>query len=636
MTDKDRTQRRAPGRASRRRRRHRRLKVLVAIVCLIVAFGAAYLIDSAVYYNKVHAGVTVSGLPLGGLTRDEATAALTRYVEEAQGNPILLTSGGKSWELMPEDVGTEIDTERAIDEAMAASRKSNFLVDAFRRLRLYFSGTDIALQGTIDTILMDYFLAGLARALDVPPVNPGLVIDGDNIEVIEGHKGTVVDQAALRARLKALLFSLHNTEVNIPMKVEEPKVRVDDTQMAVEQARVMIGAPVTLAGGGKRWTLSEEEIAAFMAFKAEEKDGVATLVPYLSAEKMGPFLEEVAREVAVEAKDASFDSNGKVAWVVPGVPGKALDVEKTAAALTAAALKTGKRSAQVAVKTTEPDLTTEEAEAMGIKDKLGGYTTEPYAGTWERQINVKITTKYASNIILAPGEEYNFDKIIGPRTEERGYQLAKGIIGKGKLEDVLGGGICQVSTTLFNAVFEAGLKITERHNHTLYIDHYPPGRDATVTAGGYNFRFVNDTANYVLVRGSSDGITTTFSIYGTKDGRKVESEFSGFTYGKKRPEVTVTNTSLGTGTTLVQTEGQSKRSCWVKRIVTYADGTKHTDMFYSDWPEFRKVIEVGVATGTTTTTTAKAPKTTTTTKPKPPKTTATTKPKPATTVVTDF
>lgn len=633
MTDKDRTQRRGPSRASRRRRRRRWLKVLVALVCLIVAVAVAYLIDSALYYNKVHAGVTVSGLPLGGLTRDEATAALTRYVDEAQSNPILLTSGGKSWKLMPEDVGTKIDTERAIDEAMAASRRSNFLVDAIRRLKLYFSGTDIALQGTIDTILMDYFLADVARALDVPPVNPGLLIDGDEIEIIDGQKGRVVDQVALRARLKALLFSLHTTEVKIPMKVEEPKVRVDDTQTAVERARVMISAPVTLAGGGKQWTLSEEEIAAFMDFKAEEKDGVATLVPYLSAEKMRPFLEDVAREVAVEPKNASFDSNGKIAWVVPGVPGKALDVEKTAAALTAASLKTGKRSAQAVVKTTEPDLTTEEAEAMGIKDKLAGYTTEPYAGTPERQINVRITTKYASDIILAPGEEYNFDKIIGPRTEERGYKLAKGIVGKGKLEDVLGGGICQVSTTLFNAVFEAGLKITERHNHTLYIDHYPPGRDATVTAGGYNFRFVNDTDNYILIRGSSDGITTTFSIYGTKDGRKVESEFSGFTYGRKRPEVTVTNRSLGAGTTLVQSEGQSKRSCWVKRIVTYADGSKHTDVFYSEWPEFPKIVEVGVATGTTTTTTAKAAKTTTTTKRKP---TTTTKPKPATTVVTDF
>lgn len=622
MTHKDRTERRSPGRAKQRRHRRRRLTILIAVGCLLGVLAAGYLIDAAIYYNKVHAGIKVSGLSLGGLTRDEATAALSRYVGEAQGSPIVLRSGSRTWKLMPEDVGTEIDSGRVIDDAMNVTRGSNFVLDAVRRLRLYFSGTDVTLRGTVDTILMDYYLADLAQALDVPPVNPGLAIDGQEIKVIEGQKGTIVDRPALREQLKALLFTLHTTDVEIPMVVKDPDVQADDTKAAVEAARIMISAPVKLLNGDKGWTLSEEEITAYMDFKAEEEDGVASLVPYLSAKKMKPFLEDIAPEVAAEGTDATFASDGRTAWVVPAIPGEALDAEGTAAALTAAAMKAGRRTAEVVVKTTEPNLTTEEAEAMGIKDKLGGYTTEPYAGTWERQINVKITTKYATNVILAPGEEYDFDKIIGPRTPERGYQLAKGIIGNGKLEDVLGGGICQVSTTLFNAVFEAGLKITERHNHTLYIAHYPPGRDATVTTGGYNFRFVNDTKSYILVRGSSDGVTTTFSIYGTKDGRSVKSQFSGFTYGKKRPETTVTNTSLGVGTTLIQTEGQSRRSCWVKRTVTYADGSKHTDTFYSDWREFPKVIEVGTGTGTTTTVNGGG--------------TATTKPKSTTTVVTDF
>ena len=133
--------------------------------------------------------------------------------------------------------------------------------------------------------------------------------------------------------------------------------------------------------------------------------------------------------------------------------------------------------------TTEPELTTEEAEARGIKDLLASYTTAPYAGSANRQVNVRITTEYASNVMLAPGDVYNFDKQIGPRTAARGYKTAPGIVGPGKLEDVFGGGICQVSTTLFNAVFFAGLEVVERHNHSIYIDHYPKGRDATVTGG---------------------------------------------------------------------------------------------------------------------------------------------------------
>jgi vancomycin resistance protein YoaR len=614
---------RNPALTQRRKRMRARLRVLAAVAAVLVLGMVAYLIDSAIYYNKVHAGVSVSGLRLSGLTRDEATATLTRYVEAAESSPIVLKSGDASWPMMPKDVGTVIGVDRAISDAMGVTRDSNLLMNAIRRLKLYFTDTDLLLTGTVDTVLMDYFLQDVAQSLDVPPVNPGLTIHGDQIDVVEGQPGTVVDQATLRQQLKELLFTLHATELPVPMVVKDPQVQAEDTQAAIAQTRTILSGPVTLTNGGKGWTLGKEEMAAYLDFRAESKDGVATLVPYLSAEKMAPFFDDIRAGVATKAVDATFASDGRRAWVVAAIPGRALDAEATAAALTAAALTTSDRTAGVAVKTTEADLTTEEAEAMGIRDKLGGYTTDPYQGTYDRQINVKITTRYANNVILAPGQEYNFDKQIGPRTPERGYKLAKGITGEGKLEDVLGGGICQVSTTLFNAVFEAGLKITERHNHTLFIGHYPPGRDATVTGGGYNFRFVNDTDNYVLVRGSSDGVTTTFSIYGTYDGRTVKSQFSGFTYGKKRPEVTVTNTSLGPSTTLIQSNGQSSRSCWVKRTVTYADGTKKTETFYSEWPEFPKVTEIGTGTGTTTTVRGA-------------RTTTTAKPKSTTTVVTDF
>jgi vancomycin resistance protein YoaR len=238
---------------------------------------------------------------------------------------------------------------------------------------------------------------------------------------------------------------------------------------------------------------------------------------------------------------------------------------------------------------------------MGVKDKLSSYTTPPYVGSANRQVNVRITTQYASDKFLAPGEEYDFDKRVGPRTAARGYKLAPGIVGGGEMDDVLGGGICQVSTTLFNAVFEAGLEVVERYNHSLYISHYPNGRDATVAGGGgKNFRFKNDTEHYIWIRGTSDGITTTFSIYGTDDGRTVKSSFSGFSYGASRTEVTVQNPSLGLGATHVKISGQSGRSCSVRRTITYADGTTRVETFKSYYPMIPKTVEVGPSTTTTT------------------------------------
>lgn len=616
-----------PSGSERRRRGRRRLRVLIAACAVVVALLLGMLIDATLYYGKVHAGVSVAGRSMSGLTRDEAKAAITRLVSDAAKNPIKLTSGEKSWSVLPADVGTKIDVALAVSRAMDVTRGSNFFVDGFRRLVLYFTNEDISLTGTVDGALMNELLADISQEIDVPPVEPGLAIDGTEIKTIEGKKGLVVDRDKLRQELTALLFTLHTTQLVVPTVVKDPSMTVDDNHRAVIQAKTMIAAPVKLIFGGRTWDLTPEQIAEFMEFTTRDEAGLSTLVPYLSAERMRGLLDKVAPAVAKEPVSATFTSDGTKAWVIPGANGRALDREKTAEALTAAALSAADRTAEVVVKVVKPDLTTEEAEAMGVKDVLGSFTTE-WEGTPDRRINVKITTKYANNVLLAPGEIYDFDKQIGPRTEERGYKLAPGIIG-GELEDQLGGGICQVSTTLFNAAFFAGLEILERKNHSIYIEHYPKGRDATVSAGGPNMRFRNDTSHYILIRGTSNGVTTKFTIYGTDEGRTVTYTTSDFYDVVEQTEVTTTNTSLLTGTTLIKNPGQAGRSVKVVRTVKSASGKViHKDTFISIWHMMPRQIEVG--TGTTTTTTT-VPPSTTTTRPDSPGTT-----KPTSPVSTEF
>ncbi len=597
--------------AKKGRRRRRRTIILAAVGAVVILILLALLIDSTLYRGKVHAGVTVSGVQLGGLTPEDAKAALDLRVEEAQKNRITLTSGDKKWTVAPEDVGTKVDTAATVGAAMDASRKGNFIVDRFRGFAMYFKDKEIPLEGTIDSAKVDQIAADVARSVDLPPINAGLVFDGPKIKIVKGQKGRVVDREALASQLKTVLLTLHATELPVPMAVKDPTVQADDYDQALKQAMTMTSSPIQLTNGDRSWTLDTEEIIAYMDFAAKTQDGVSILVPYLSATKMAPFLDDLATAVARNPVSATFKGDGQKAWVVPAVLGQKLDPEKTAEALNAAALDPKNRSTKVAVTLKEPRLTTEKAKAMGIKDKLADFQTV-WKGTPDRQTNVKITTQYASNVVLAPGEVYDFDEQIGPRTAERGYKLAPGIVGPGKLEDVFGGGICQVSTTLFNAAFFAGLEILERKNHSIFIGHYPKGRDATVSAKGPNLRFRNDTKHYILVRGASDGVTTKFVIYGTDEGRKVDYTTSEFYDIVEQTVESTTNKSLGTGTSVVLVDGQQGRKIKVVRIVTSSTGKiLHKDTFVSSWPMLPMEIEVGTAK--TTTTTDKT--TTTTTKP---------------------
>lgn len=571
----------------------------MAVGGVVFVLLLGYLIDSALYYNKVHAGVTVSGHSLSGLTRDEATVALRGLVNEAAEKPIKLTSGDREWPLLPDDVDTRIDVVGAVQQAMGVTRKSNFLVDGFRRFILYFTDRDVALSGRLDDEKLDAFLAGIAKQVEVPPVEPGLSINGTDIKPVEGRKGRVVDMTTLRAGLQALLLTLHSTALDIPMVTQEPTLKADDTQQAIAMVRRMIASPVTLTQGDNTWELSAEQVGAYLDFTAEQQNGVAVLVPFLSATMMQPFLDKVADAVYRKPVNASFKGDGEQAWVVPAENGRKLDRQKTAEALTEAALKMSVRSAKAVFTVIEPDRTTAEAEAMGITSKLAAFTTK-WEGTKDRQTNVRITTQYASNVLLAPGEVYDFDEQIGPRTEARGYKMAPGITA-GELEDQLGGGICQVSTTLFNAALFAGLDIVERKNHSIYIDHYPKGRDATVSAGSPNMRFRNDTEHYILVRGASDGVTTTFVIYGTPTGRKVELDTSDF-YDVKTMEVVKYNkTGLSPGKTEIKTAGQEGKSIKVVRTVTSKSGKViHKDTFISIWKMIPREIFVGVESTSTT------------------------------------
>jgi len=587
-------------------------RVVAAAVVAAALLVLAILVDAGLSYNRIHAGVSIAGVDVGRLTHEDAAALLTEKVQKTAKKPIVLTSDAKHWPVVPSSVGADVDVNESVKKAAAIGRGGNIVDNLVHRFGLYVSPRQVNLSGTVDSVLLDTLISGVAKELDKPPVNAGVKVADGTVTVVEGTDGLVVDQAGLRTSLKAILFSLHSTELPVPMKVTAPAIQAANTTEAVAQVKTMVSDKVGLKHGDRSWTLSPEKVAAALAFRTEGKDEASRLVPYLSAKKLSAFLKSVGASVGRDPKNATWKTDGQTATIVPATTGRRLDTEATAAALTEASLKPTGRVATAEVKESQPSRSTEEAKSMGIVTKIGSYTTE-FSGSPGRLHNVAHAGEIISGTLIAPGEQFDFNTVVGARTEANGFKTAPAIVG-GKLEDTLGGGICQVSTTLFNAVFFAGLDVTARTNHSIYISHYPKGRDATVSWGGPEFRFRNDTPNWILIKAASGGGSLTFVLYGSPVNRKVSYTTSDFYNITPATEKRVKTDKLFVGETNVTDDGQTGKQVKVTRKVVQGGKTIHNDVFVSSYPMRPKIVEEGSKPKATTTTTTKPqPKPTTTT-----------------------
>jgi vancomycin resistance protein YoaR len=273
-------------------------------------------------------------------------------------------------------------------------------------------------------------------------------------------------------------------------------------------------------------------------------------------------------------------------------------------------------------------LTTAAAEGMHIRSAVATYTTD-FGGVPNRIHNVELVSHLIDGTTIAPGATFSFNKTTGDRNAAKGFLVAPVIV-NGELTTGLGGGVCQVSTTVFNAAFEAGLDITERVNHALYISHYPLGRDATVDYPDVDLKFVNDTGHWLVLRTFVSSSSLTVGLYGTPVHRRVTSSTTPLVTTSAPPVQTSVDSSLAPGQVVVDDPGTPAQSTSVTRLVYKPNGKLlYRNTWYSSYsatPEIERVgppaqpkpkpkPKPGTTTATTTTgsTTTSATTTTSTT-----------------------
>jgi vancomycin resistance protein YoaR len=497
-----------------------RTRAVVLIACfLVAALGAALLGRAYTLRNSVLPGVSVAGVEVGGLSPADARARIERELGERLAVPVEISAGDESFTVTPSNI---IRVDAAASERVAFESARSSVSGRLRALSApLLDGRDVEPVFRVHASGRDALAKKLA-ALTKRAVSARVSMDGTDAVVVPGRPGTGIDEAAVLADLEAAaLAGLPTLEVRLePVK---PQISTAAAERAAVIARTIAAAPVKLQlhGEGTIGTLGRTELAELVRFQPKAGAVRVVLDPAGIEHEIGPIVKPFTRKPV----DASFQISGERAHLVKAQSGTTLDVRAAQRAVYAAGRGPGRRIAPLVLATLAADLTTKDAKALGIHTRISSFTTDMGESSPNRIWNVHLLGRYLDGTIVPAGQTFSYNQVVGPRTIERGFREGQMIFG-GVLIPSIGGGVCQTATTIFNAAFEAGLPVQERHNHSWYISHYPLGRDATVSWGGPDLVFKNDLKHAILINVSFTDSTFTINFYGTKQGRKVTSTTS--------------------------------------------------------------------------------------------------------------
>lgn len=310
-------------------------------------------------------------------------------------------------------------------------------------------------------------------------------------------------------------------------------------------------------------------------------------------EKLVRRLKDLTGEITVEPVEATFKIGaGNKISVVPSQDGVDLDLEKLKKDI-ADALYKKKPEVTLSLVPVSPVRTTAALESMRINGLLGGYTTYFDASKVSRTYNISVAARAFDEVLVMPGQVVSFNEVVGPRSSEAGYKTAPVIVND-ELVDGLGGGVCQVSTTLYNSVLLANLEIEERYNHSIPVSYVPIGRDATVVYDALDFKFSNNTGDYLFLKSYVGGGQITINIYGNSIYKRDVRIDSVVTDEINFNVIYETDPNLPKGTELIKKEGANGYLAYTQRVVFHNGKEEKRDaLFYSDYNPMNKVIAVG-------------------------------------------
>ncbi|MFH8712439.1 VanW family protein [Streptomyces zaomyceticus] len=500
-------------------RRPRLRTAAIATGVVAVAAGGLYVAGLVATGDDISAGTRVAGVDIGGMSRAEAQAKLAAEAPAAWSAPIPVRVGDHAAKVEPAAAGMTVDLAKTADEAADPSR------DPFTVIGRLFSSGEREIRPVLayDSVKAKATVAGLAEKNDRAVREGSVAFREGRVVATQPVTGQKLDTGKAVETLRAAYPATGAAAVTLPVAVTEPKLPAAEVSRFLDTyAKPAVSGPVTLTTGDQRVRISAATLGDHLTVKTEN----GRLTAALDAEALlrDP---DVARPIAsltgapVEATLGVRD--GKVVVEEEGRQGHEVTAKALGDAVTPLLAKSGSaaRTAPVATTVTEPELSSASLARLGITEQMSTFTVNFPAAPY-RTTNIGRAAELINGSIVQPGEVWSFNKTVGERTPDNGFVDGTMIL-DGQYRSAPGGGVSAMATTVFNAMFFAGVKPVEYGAHSFYIERYPAGREATVAWGQLDLKFRNDTGKPLYIQAGATDSSVTVSFLGTKKYDSVEA-----------------------------------------------------------------------------------------------------------------
>ncbi len=519
----------------------------LSIALLITIFPLLFLFAPIIInYNKSASNTKILTKDYSHLSRQEIINKLNQDFILPEN--VQLEYQNKNFKISTASISASLNTDK-IASTILYRRLDEGIINY---VKYFFNPKEFFLNFTYDSDKLSQLVDNISTQIDQPFVPTELIIKDKKISVSNGSIGLKLNQTKTREQIiNNLNFANFNETIQLPVESIGSTPNQDKINQTISRAQKLIGKSVVLITPSDRVTLNDQTLISWIDFdNGFQKD------------KINLYSQNTSQSFKHDPVDAVFKfENGKVLDFQTAKNGVSVNADQLSQDIISAftSLENSDKTSyefNLSYQTTEPKITNSDVNNLGIKELIGSGTSTFKHSSATRNVNIAKGSSIVNRILVAPEETFSFVKSLGEVTLEAGYAKAY-IIRQGKTELDVGGGICQVSTTLFRAMLNSGLDITERKAHAYRVSYYEedskPGFDATVFIPSPDLKFTNDTGHYVLIQSvlDMDNRRLTYEIYGTSDGRKTEiTNYRQWDATPAPPDVWIDDPTLPAGKTI--------------------------------------------------------------------------------------